>query len=120
MEFPNPVLTYVDFAILAAIAWIFGGFAGSHLFTSELRKSLRQLEKQIEQLQYTLSFVVKHHGIELPPPLSGLSTEAEALAIANQKIAAIKLYREQNPGAGLLEAKQKVEAFLANRTSSTP
>ena len=29
----------------------------------------------------------------------------------SQKIAAIRLYREENPGVGLREAKEKIEAF---------
>jgi ribosomal protein L7/L12 len=46
------------------------------------------------------------------PPPSGLSPEVELLAQdPSQKIAAIRLYREENPGVGLAEAKTKIEEF---------
>jgi len=52
--------------------------------------------------------------------------EVQALAHdpLQQKIAAIKLYREQNPGIGLAEAKEAVEALMdrsgANRQTDDP
>ncbi|MGH7970678.1 MAG: hypothetical protein ACREIC_18280 [Limisphaerales bacterium] len=61
--------------------------------------------------------LLKYHGVELPPlPPSGLSPEVERLASdPSGKIQAIKLYREQNPGVGLAEAKAKIEAFFKSR-----
>lgn len=75
--------------------------------------NLGRLEMQIQELRNKLDALLKHHGVELPPPPpSGLSPEVERLASSpDTKIAAIKLYREQNPGASLLDAKLKIEAF---------
>jgi hypothetical protein len=68
------------------------------------RISLRRLEDKLDAL-------LKHHGIELP---SRLSPEVQRLAKdPSQKIAAIKLHREQNPGLGLAEAKKEIEDFAA-------
>jgi ribosomal protein L7/L12 len=51
-----------------------------------------------------------------PPPASGLSPELERLAsLPDTKIAAIKLYRQENPGVGLREAKENIEAFYKSR-----
>jgi ribosomal protein L7/L12 len=75
------------------------------------------LAAQVAELQTKLDALLKHHGIEPPPPRpSGLSLEVERLASdPRQKIAAIKLYRDQNPGVGLVEAKGKIEAFCEGR-----
>jgi ribosomal protein L7/L12 len=60
--------------------------------------------------------LLKHQGVEVPPPPpSGLSSEVERLANApGGKIAAIKLHRQQT-GAGLAEAKVKIEEFLQSK-----
>jgi len=55
-----------------------------------------------------------------PPPLtptpSGLSLEVERLATdPSTRIAAIKLYQEQNPGVSVSEAEAKIEEFLWSR-----
>jgi hypothetical protein len=52
------------------------------------------------------------HLLWLAPPLPGLSPKIKLLARdPNKKIAAIKLYRDANPGVGLREAKLKIEEF---------
>lgn len=58
----------------------------------------------------------------IPSPPLGLSPEVERLASTpNGKIEAIKLYREQNAGVSLAEAKAKIEAFCkANCKHESP
>lgn len=108
------VLEFGDYAI---IAWIVVVFAGGAAYTTRQRINLGRLERQLDWLHQKLDALLKHHGVELPPlPPSGLSSEVEQLANApGGKIAAIKLYREQNPGVGLAEAKAKVEEFLQGK-----
>lgn len=78
---------------------------------------LAQIERQLGSLHKKLDTLTAHMGIEQPPVSpSGLSPEVQALAVnPAQKIAAIKLYRDQNPGVGLAEAKQKIEEFYNSR-----
>jgi hypothetical protein len=94
------ILESSDYAVIAVIVIIAIGFAkiftGGAAFAARQRLDLRRLERKLDAL-------LKHQGIELP-------SEAEVLAKdPTQKIAAIKLYREENPGVSLLEAKAKVE-----------
>jgi hypothetical protein len=52
----------------------------------------------------------------IPSPPSGLSREVERLArTPGGMIEAIRLYREQNPGVCLAEAKAKIEAFCKGK-----
>jgi ribosomal protein L7/L12 len=104
------LLEFKDYAIIALIVAI---FAGGAAVTKKQEVSLKFLERQFQGLQAKLDALLKHHGVELAPPLpSGLSPEVERLArMPSSKIEAIKLYREQNPGVGLAEAKAKIEAF---------
>ena len=76
--------------------------------------STRYLERRMKVLEEKLDALLDFHGIEVPmPPTSGLSPEVERLASDPEtKIAAIQLYREQNRGIGLAQAKAKIEAFL--------
>ena len=65
------------------------------------RLALCRVERKVDAL-------LKHQGVELP---SKLSTEVQRLAVdPRQKIAAIKLHREQT-GLSLAEAKAEVEEF---------
>jgi ribosomal protein L7/L12 len=99
-------------AIGAVIAIIAGGTASSK---SDVNAQLLAL--QVRDLQKKLDALLKHQGVEMPPPpASGLSPELERLAsLPDTKIAAIKLYRQENPGASLREAKEKIEAFYKSR-----
>jgi len=64
---------------------------------------LRRLERKLDAL-------LKHQGVSLP---SRLSPDVQSLAKdPKQKIAAIKLHREQNPGLSLADAKAEVEDFI--------
>jgi ribosomal protein L7/L12 len=104
------VLEFSDYAIIGAMIAI---LAGGAAYTSRQEINLAVMERELRVLQQKLDALLKHQGIELPEPLpSGLSPEVERLAsIPNTKIEAIKLYRQQNPGVGLAEAKAKIEAF---------
>ena len=110
----TPLIGVLEFGDYAIIAWIVVVFAGGAAFTARQRVDLGRFEKQLNLLQLKLDALLKHHGVELPPPPpSGLSPEVERLANEpGGKIAAIKLYRQQNPGTGLAEAKAKIEDFL--------
>jgi ribosomal protein L7/L12 len=107
------VLEIKDYAIIAIIMVVFGGGAtlakGSNVKVQVLAAQIRELQKRLDLL-------LKHQGIEIPEPTSGLSPEVERLALEpSSKIAAIKLYRRQNPGTGLREAKEVIEAFQETR-----
>ena len=74
------------------------------------RQDLKPMERQLKAVQQKLDALLKHQGIDLPTAPS----ELEFLASSpDTKIAAIRLYREQNPGVSLAEAKAKVEALAA-------
>jgi hypothetical protein len=108
-------LEFKDFAIIAVIVAV---FAGGAAVSTRQEVNLQLLERQIRELQQKMDALLKHHGIEPPPPPpSGLSPEVERLAsVPSGRIEAIRLYRQQNPGVGLAEAKAKIEAFYENRT----
>jgi len=97
------ILEIGDYAVIAAIVIIFAGGAS---FAARQRLDLRRLERKLDAL-------LKHQGVELP---SGISQEVQLMAKdPNQKIAAIRLYREENPGVGLREAKEKIEEIYKGR-----
>lgn len=94
-----PILTILEFGDFGLIAVIVIIFAGSASFASRQSLDLRRVERKLDTL-------LRHQGTEL------LSPEVQLLAKdPAQKIAAIKLHREQNPGLGLADAKEDVEAF---------
>lgn len=88
-------------------------FAGGAARTKRQGFDLGRLERRLKSVDQKLDAQLKHEGIEPPPPPpSGLSPEVERLARdPRTKIAAIKLYRQENPGVGLAEAKAKIEEF---------
>lgn len=110
----SPVFGVLQFGDYAIIAWIVVVFAGGAAYSARQRVDLGRLEQQLALLQQKMDALLKHLGIELPPPPpSGLSPEVERLARdPSSKIQAIKLYRQQNPGVGLAEAKTEIEAFF--------
>ena len=92
------MLLIVIFSIFVAVVLNYASTGA--LFTRQ-RVNLSRIERKLDAL-------LQHHGIELP---SKMSPEVQRLsADPNQKIAAIKLHREQT-GLGLAEAKAEVEAF---------
>ena len=91
------ILEFGDYAIIAVIVMIFAGGAS---FVARQQLDLRRMERKMDA-------ILKNQGIEIP---SGISPEVRLMAKdPKQKIAAIKLYREENPGIGLAEAKEKIE-----------
>jgi len=96
------ILELSDYAIIAFIVLV---FAGASNVIAHQRIDLQRLERKLDAL-------LKHHGVEPP---SRLSPEVQRMARdPRQKIAAIKLHRDQNPGLGLAEAKAEIEDFAAS------
>lgn len=101
-------LETIDYVIIAVIV----------LVLSRVRAATVARVDASGRLERKLDLLLKHHGIEPPPGLalpSGrmISLDAQVLARnPENKIAAIKLHREDNPGLGLAEAKADVEAFI--------
>jgi ribosomal protein L7/L12 len=109
-------MDFNDLAIGAAIGAVVGLIARGTV-SSKSDVAVQLLALQVRELQRKVEALLKHEGIEMPrPPASGLSPELERLAsLPDTKIAAIKLYRLENPGTGLSEAKEKIEAFYKSR-----
>jgi ribosomal protein L7/L12 len=109
----NTVLNFWDFFVIGMIVLCFAGAA----YAKGPDVSVQLLALQVRELQKKLDALLKHQGIAMPtPPPSGLSPEVELLAsVPDTKIAAIKLYRKENRGVGLREAKEKIEAFYKSR-----
>ncbi|HEY1090703.1 MAG TPA: ribosomal protein L7/L12 [Burkholderiaceae bacterium] len=68
---------------------------------------LQRISARLAKIENLLAQLIKHHGLE-PAPLPTPSAEVLALALAGDKIKAIKAYREQS-GAGLKDAKDMIE-----------
>ncbi len=93
-----------DYALSGFLIISFAG--GAYFALAQQRLDLRRLERKLDAL-------LKHHGVELP---MRLSPEVQLMTKdPKQKIAAIKLYREENPGVGLVEAKEKIEEIYNGR-----
>jgi hypothetical protein len=109
----TPLLAVLEFGDYALIAVILAVFAGGAALTKRQGLDLGRLERRLKSVEQKLDALLKHEGIEPPPPPpSGLSPEVERLARdPRTKIAATKLYRQENPGVGLAEAKAKIEEF---------
>ena len=109
----STVLNLSDFLVIGAIVLCFAGAA----YAKGPDVRLQLLSLQVRVLQKKLDALLQHQGIVMPvPPPSGLSQEVELLAsVPDTKIAAIKQYREENPGVGLREAKGKIEAFYKSK-----
>ena len=88
---------------------LFEAFLGGprHAFTGADRAQLARLERKVDLILQNLGITY----VETAPPCP-LSPEVQELARdPAQKIAAIKLHREQT-GVGLKEAKDAVESFI--------
>ncbi|MFQ6393260.1 hypothetical protein ACLMAJ_07400 [Nocardia sp. KC 131] len=68
-----------------------------------------RIERKIERLERKLDLIIKHLGITDPSATFG-NSEIDELIRHGKKIQAIKHYRELDPGSGLKEAKEAVEA----------
>lgn len=72
---------------------------------------------QLRRLEAKLDRILDHLGIEYCDPASSAALSPEVRRLADEprnRLAAIKLHRRQS-GAGLREAKQAVDAYLASR-----
>jgi hypothetical protein len=106
------VLDFSDYLIIALIVIVFAGgsTAAYSLFKPSDAARLRRLEAKVD-------LILSELGLEYLQPVTPglLSDEVKALADdPAKKIQAIKLYRDQT-GAGLKEAKDAVEAYIAGR-----
>ncbi len=79
-----------------------GLFGGSD---DDLRRRVQELERRVAELERALG-----GGVELLAPQSGVSEMVRRLAIQGDKIAAIKLLRDET-GLGLREAKDVVDGL---------
>jgi ribosomal protein L7/L12 len=84
------------------------------LFTIVQR--LDMILRHMALLQRKADLALTHQGIQPPPFHVPLSERVKQLANPAQKIEAIKVYREET-GAGLKEAKDAVEKWMAERAA---
>ncbi len=99
------MLASLEFGDYAIIAFIVAVISGGVSFVGRQQIDLRRLERKLDAL-------LKHEGVQ---PAWGLSEEVQRLArTPGQKIAALKLHREQT-GAALAEAKVEIEAFIGGK-----
>lgn len=91
-----------------------GLFGGSD---NDLRRRVENLERRVAALERALGGasrpsgeLTESSGAELSAPRSGVSDMVRQLAIQGQKIAAIKLLRDET-GLGLREAKDIVDGL---------
>ncbi|WP_405439327.1 hypothetical protein OG373_18815 [Streptomyces avidinii] len=82
--------------------------------TSTVTLRVQNLQRKADRTERRLALVLDHFGIEEPEP-AGMD-EVRALLGADRQTAAIKEYRRIT-GAGLLEAKQAVEALAVTEHS---
>lgn len=104
-------LTFWDFFWIWIIVIVFAGgsAAYSHMRPSDAIR--------IRRIEAKLDLILSELKLEYVDPATpaGLSNEVKALADdPAQKIAAIKLHRDQT-GLGLKEAKDAVEAYIGGR-----
>lgn len=115
-------LEFKDFAaaitglVLISVGAIFAGVLSATRDKRSYEK-LKLLARQMHEIQRKVDALLKHEGIKMPPPPASLmSPEVEQLAKdPKTKIAAIALYREENPGMDLREAKELIEAIYKNK-----
>lgn len=105
-------LELLDFLAIAGIVAVFSGGAAA-------RASLgRKQRERLERIDRNLELIMAQLGMQKPAAgsvqNSAQDAEWQSLANAEQKIMAIKVYREQY-GVGLAEAKQAVEDYMAGR-----
>ena len=103
-------LAFWDFTWIGVIVTLLAGGAACSMNKPSDAVRLRRIEAKLD-------LILKQLGVEFKDQATpgGMSAEVKALAgVPGQKIAAIKLLREQT-GLGLKEAKDAVEAYMAGR-----
>ncbi|MGW4245664.1 hypothetical protein [Nocardia sp. NPDC004722] len=73
-----------------------------------------RLERKLIRLERKIDLIIEHLGIADPTGTVNY-TEIDELLQRGKKIHAIKAYREQDPTASLVEAKDVIEARAARR-----
>lgn len=102
------VLDFMDFVWIAVIVSLLaGGSAVYSSFKAADARRLRRIEGKVDLILNELNLKYDE-GSHLSETVKKLADDP------NQKIAAIKLYRDQT-GAGLAEAKEAIEAYVAGR-----
>ncbi|MBU3063770.1 hypothetical protein KO481_19820 [Nocardia sp. NEAU-G5] len=71
-----------------------------------------RLERKIQRLERKIDLVLEHLGIADPGAIADYA-EIDELLQRGKKIQAIKRYRDLNPAAGLVEARDAIEARAA-------
>jgi hypothetical protein len=84
-------------------------FLVARIFT--IKNMMLRQRTSLRSLDIKLDALLKAQGVEWPR----LSPEVQSLALDGNKIAAIKVHREEHPDMGLAEAKAEVEAFVAKK-----
>lgn len=99
-------LEIADYVILVLMFLLFTGGSAYAALRPRERARLFRIDRKLD-------LIIKHLQID-SSTLDEISEEVKQLADQGQKIPAIKLHREQT-GLGLRDAKEDVEAYLANR-----
>jgi CHASE3 domain sensor protein len=104
-------LGFWDFFWIAIIVmFLAGGTSVYSKFKASDARRLRRVERKLDLIlnELNLKYEDDYPGPELSEQVRQLADDP------NQKIAAIKLYREQT-GASLAEAKEAIEAYLRHQ-----
>ena len=113
----KPLLAAMEFTEFAAV--IMAALFISAIVSGAGRQSayLKSLQRQLDELERKVDALLAHHGIVLPPsPTDARPAGVQRLASSPEtRIAAIKLYRQHNPGVGLAEAKAKIEPIAEGK-----
>ncbi|MCC6425804.1 MAG: ribosomal protein L7/L12 [Phycisphaerales bacterium] len=80
------------------------------LFGGPSRSDLLALSRRLANVEAKIDAIMQSLGIELSASTSDGNDDIRQLVLANEKINAIKLYR-QRTGLGLKEAKDAIDAF---------
>ena len=100
------ILEIPDYVILALMFLVFTGSSAYAALRPRDRARLFRIDRKLD-------LILKHLNIDATQ-LDELCDEAKRLADQGEKIPAIKVHREQT-GLGLRDAKDDVEAYMADR-----
>ncbi|MVU76468.1 hypothetical protein GPX89_04320 [Nocardia sp. ET3-3] len=74
-----------------------------------------RLERKLARLERKIDLILEHLGIDAPDKITDY-TEIDNLLSRGKKIHAIKLYRDLDPTASLVEAKDAIESRPGGRS----